>query len=376
MRTLVSVLLLAVYALPLSACAQDATVRVGGVEFVRQSVTVGAGQKEATAADVDRDGRPEWLLAGNDSLTVLRGGEDGTVIVQGRVPAGSSPTGPDAADLDGDGHLDVAIANHNTPYVTLLRGDGGGGFRPFPDSPLTVDVDPHPHAVRAADLDADGHADLVIDHRGAEGLLILRGTGDGTFESSGTVVPVGGDPYRGMAVGDLNGDSALDLVTPNPDGVGVLIGDNPGELAFTRDALATQAGPFAVALADVNADGALDVIAALDEGASHVQVFLGDGQGAFREAAESPFDLAPGGKQIATGDVNGDGAADAVIVGWNASEVLILLGGAPSIRAVRLPDAENSWGPAVADLNGDGADDLLIPDAASDQAILYMSRRE
>jgi hypothetical protein len=126
----------------------------------------------------------------------------------------------------------------------------------------------------------------------------------------------------------------------------------------------------------MNADGRLDVIAALDEGASHVQLFLGDGQGTFHEATGSPFRLAPGGKQIATGDFNGDGVDDAVIACWNASEVLILLGGTRSIQTVRLPDATNSWGVTAADLNGDGADDLIIPDAASDQAVIYMSRNE
>lgn len=363
-------------ALPLSACAQETTFRVGGVVFMRQMIAVGDGQKEAASADLNGDGRLEVLIAGNDSLTVLRADDSGNVIIQGRAPAGPSPAGPAVADLDEDGHWDVAVANHETSYLTLLRGDGTGGFQPFSNSPLTIDVDPHPHAVRAADLDEDGHVDLLVDHRAGEGLLVLRGRGDGTFEAPGTLVESGGDPYRGLAVGDLNGDGQLDLVTPNPNAVGIMLRTDPNELIFSRDTIATVAGPFAVALADMNADGALDVIAALDEGASDVQIFLGDGEGIFREASDSPFRLAAGGKMIATGDFNGDDVDDAAITCWNASEVLILLGGTRSIRALRLPDAVNAWGPAAADLNGDGADDLFIPDAASNQAVIYMSRNE
>lgn len=373
---MISILCLVLCALSPSAWAQEATFRVGEVAFAQHRVAVGEGQKEATSADLDGDGRPEVMIAGNDSLTVLRTDASGNVTIQGRAPVGPNPVGPAVADLDGDGHLDVAVANHETSHLTLLRGDGHGSFQPFAHSPLTIDVDPHPHAVRAADLDADGHADLIVDHRANEGLLILRGQGDGTFAAPGTVVGVGGDPYRGMAVGDLNADGQLDLVTPNPGAVGIMLRDDPDALVFTRDAIATAAGPFAVALADMNADGRLDVIAALDEGASHVQLFLGDGQGTFREAVGSPFRLVAGGKQIATGDFNGDGVGDAVIACWNASEVLILLGGTRSIQTVRLPDATNSWGLAAADLNGDGADDLIIPDAANDQAVIYMSRNE
>lgn len=371
---MLSYMLLVFCTLPLSACAQDTTFRVGDVKFARRTVSVGEGQKEATAGDLNGDGRPELVIAGNDSVAILQGDGNGNVVVQNRVPAGPNPAGPALADLDGDGRVDVAVANHDTDYLTLLRGDGTGGVRAFPHSPLTIDVDPHPHAVRTADLDADGHMDLIVDHRAGEGLLILRGTGRGAFASPGTLVDAGGDPYRSMAIGDLDGDGQLDLVTPNPNAVGIMLSTNAKQLAFSQDAIATKAGPFAVDLGDLNGDGPLDIVAALDEGSSLVQLFLGDGQGTFREAEGSPFRLAVGGKQIARGDFNGDGVDDAAIVCWNAPDVLILLGDTRSIQMVRLPDAEDSWGPVAADLNGDGTDDLVIPDAANDQAVIYFSR--
>lgn len=369
-------LLLAFCIFPLLACAQESTFRVGDAEFERRTVSVIDGQKEAAAGDVNGDDLSDLVIAGNGRVTILTGNSDGVVEVQERISAGSGPAGPDLADLDGDGHMDIAVANHDTHYLTLLRGDGTGGFEPFPHSPLTIDVDPHPHAVRAADLDGDGHVDLIVDHRAGEGLLILRGTGSDEFASPGTLVEGGGDPYRGMAVGDLNGDGQLDLVTPNPRAVGLLLNAGFGQLAFSQNEIATEAGPFAVDLGDFNGDGHMDVVAALDEGSSLIQLFLGDGAGDFHEADDSPFRLATGGKMIARGDFNGDGVDDAAITCWNASEVLLLLGGSGSIRTATLPVEGNAWGPAAADLNGDGIGDLVIPDAGSDRLVTFVSRAE
>jgi len=357
------------------ACGQKAGLQVGETIFVKETVSVSEGQKEAVAGDLTGDGHPELLIAGNGRVTILAW-DDGKITVQDRTPAGAAPSGPALANLDGDGYVDVAVANHNTDHLTLLRGNGNGGLTPFPNSPLTVDVDPHPHAVRAADLDADGHLDLIVDHRAGEGLLILRGSGDGVFESPGTLIDGGGDLYRGMAVGDLTGDGHLDLVTPNPNAVSVLLSTDLKPLTFTQSSVSTRAGPFGVDLGDVNGDGHLDIIAVLDEGSSLIQLFLGDGRGAFREANESPFHLRPGGKMGSRGDFNGDGIDDAAITGWNAPDVLLLLGGTDSIRTATLPVEGNSWGPAAADLNGDGTDDLVIPDANSDRVALFVSQTE
>lgn len=367
-------LLLSLCILPLTACGQQPTVQIDGIEFVRETVTVGEGQKEAAAGDVDGDGRPEILVARGESITVLGMNANGRIAVRGQFPTESGATGPDVGDLDGDGHLDIAVANHDTHFVTLLRGNGTGDFEAFPNSPLTIDVEPHPHAVRIGDLDSDGQMDLVVDHREGEGLLVLRGAGDGTFESSGTLIPSGGDPYRGMAIGDLNEDGRLDLVTPNPNAVGVVLTSQASTLPNGLHTLATPAGPFAVDLGDFNGDGLLDIVAGLDEGSSLVQVFFGDGGGRFREAEGSPFRPAPGPKMITVGDFNGDGTDDAAIACWNADSVLLLLGGSASIRTTQIPDAEDSWGPSAADLNGDGVDDLVLPDAANQDLIVYVSR--
>ncbi len=79
--------------------------------------------------------------------------------------AGEYPVDLAIADLDEDGLADLAVANHETDYVTLPFGIAGGAFEPRGHSRFRVDVSPHPHAVRLHDIDSDGKADLRVDDR-------------------------------------------------------------------------------------------------------------------------------------------------------------------------------------------------------------------
>jgi hypothetical protein len=360
---------------PLAAACHADSVLPGDAAFEPQPLDAGSGEKALAAADFDGDGHFDLAVTdwSRREVAVLTGDGLGQFREVGRFPAGENPTHVTAADFDSDGKPDLVIANHETTYLTLLRGDGLGGFGPIRESPLKIDVDPHPHVVKVRDLDADGHPDLVVDHRTGGGLLVLRGLGKGRFETPGTLVGMGGDPYLGMAIGDINGDGWPDLITPNPNEVAIALRTKTGRMAFERATPLKIASPFAVALADINADGRVDIIVA-SERAAGISVFRGDGHGHFRPD-EPTQSMAQGAKSIGVGDFNGDGNDDAIVIGWSAG-AMIFLGrkDSPVPVSIALDAIDNPWGLALGDFNEDGRDDFVIADGIRPVARIYLSR--
>ena len=130
------------------------------MSFVPYRLTVESAA--VAAADFNGDGHLDLVSAGEPQLTLFLGDGAGGLSRYSRAPGGKHPVDFALADLDEDRDIDIVVANHDTDYVTILLGDGHGTFQPAPDSPLRVDVNPHPHAVQLADFDGDGHLGLFI----------------------------------------------------------------------------------------------------------------------------------------------------------------------------------------------------------------------
>ena len=158
----------------------EESLAVGDSRFVTRSIEVAI--PAVAAADIDNDGDPDLVAAGEPYLTVYLNDGRGNLAPASQVPGGQQPDEFDLADLDGDGNLDLVIANHDTDHLTILLGDGRGGFAPAPDCAADRCGAPPPPGPRGQP-GRDGLLDLVVDHHGAQGLLILRGLGDGRFEN-------------------------------------------------------------------------------------------------------------------------------------------------------------------------------------------------
>ncbi len=167
-------------------------------------------------------------------------------------------------DFNGDGMLDLAItANIEQSYVLVFLGNGDGTFTLAPNSPYVVGA--NPITLTAADFNGDGHTDLAVANAGDNTVSILLGNGDGTFSlAPGSPIAVGLGP-NGLAFGDLNSDGKLDLVVGNTldNTVTILLGNGDGTFtAAASSPIAAGDGPISIAVADFNGSGRLGLAVA------------------------------------------------------------------------------------------------------------------
>ncbi|MEP1447318.1 MAG: VCBS repeat-containing protein [Paraglaciecola sp.] len=350
-------------------------LNLGGTVFKPTLMTLGKGESSLAVFDFNSDGHKDLVVSNyaDNNIVIYRGNGKGNLTEINRASAGMNPTDIATADINGDGDFDIAIANHETSYMTVLLGDGKGNFNPAAYSPLGIEAKPHLHEVQLHDLDNDNKVDLIVDNRANEGLLVLKGLNDGSFQTPGELINVAGDPYRGFAIADLNADGRLDIVTPNQQEVGIILNDSSERLSFSLHAVVESIRPFSVELADLNGDGHKDLIVASN--ADDVTIIPGDGTGNFLEKQKTSIKTSSGAKQIAIGDINGDGIKDSLISSWSG-KLLIILGNKSKFETISFEHKEipNPWAVVMEDFNQDGKSDFIISDGNSTNALMYVSQ--
>jgi hypothetical protein len=295
-------------------------------------VKIASSVRKVALGDLDGDGALDVVAAEHDSyaLTVLLGdGKGGLRHASGspfQAAAGGRPHTHDVAvaDVDGDGAPDLLSTNANDGTLSVLLGDGRGGFRPAPGSPMRAARHPY-DAIVAADLDGDGRVDLAIPDIHGNSLAILRGDGKGGFTPS-TPIPVGERPGY-VAAGDFDGDGRIDLCATHDDVgmVDVLLGDGRGNFRPAAGSPVRLDRPvWGIVVADLDGDRKLDLtLGAFDRGGP--VVLLGDGRGGF---SPSPLPSLEGGAMpgyVAVGDLDGDRRLDVVTGNYQSGDVSVFL---------------------------------------------------
>jgi len=266
-----------------------------------------------------------YVSAGTDFLEVQNLGGSGTYSLTTSLrpsapplqpipinPDGSGPEALVTGDFNGDGRTDLAVANSGAVNsgdndVSILLGNGDGTFQ----NQVTYAVGSYPVALVTGDFNGDGRTDLAVANSGSNDVSILLGNGNGTFKNPVTYA-VGSYPVA-LVTDDFTGDGHVDLAVAG-GGVSVLLGNGDGTFQ-PQVTYAVGLDPDAIVAGDFTGDGRTDLAVANEyntvDDLGNVSVLLGNGDGTFTAAGQ--FATTPHATPLVA-DVNGDGTEDVLVI--------------------------------------------------------------
>jgi hypothetical protein len=374
----------------------------------RFNLPAGDGPIQTVIADLDGDGKPDLAVADNyaHAVSLYRNiSQVGTLdansfaarVVLPANPAGYSPYALVAADVDGDGWLDLVTADVEGNSVSVFRNQATGGvldtnsFAAY----VTFAVGAGPRTVAVADLDLDGRPEIVTANYGNSTISILRNASvAGQINASSFAAridyPAGAGTF-GVVAADLDGDGRRDIATANNQGASVSLFRNVGTGPLSSGSfvpaatLSVPAHAHFLYAADFDADGRLELVVNSYLGASMTVLRNQADPGVLDTnsfAAGITYSLSGRGHTAAFGDLNGDGKFDLIVDTEIADSIALFqnqhdAGGFTndSLAArVDLVAGWNAWGNSVGDLDGDGRPDIVFANAYDDIISIYHNR--
>jgi hypothetical protein len=301
--------------------------REGG-RWETRRMRAGTDPVHVAIADLDGDGKLDLAVAarGSNQVFLFRGRGGGAFDAGRPLVGGPGPAAVAIADLDGDGKLDLAAANLEGDLVSLwFGGERGGLFAraggadevAAPDAQIPVG---HvPVALTAADWNGDGRLDLAVAALDGNEVAILLNAGGRQLRRSAQILSIPGP--RAVAAVDLDGDGRPDLAAASSVSSSVYVAMNRGGRFAEPRAVPAGRDPTDVAAADLDGDGRADLVLANRAGGA-VQLLYGRGDGSFDPGLKQAAGAGTIGLTIA--DLDGDGALDIATADHAASTITLL----------------------------------------------------
>ncbi len=348
-----------------------------------------------------QDGKPATFFVGDRypiTLSLLSGslgpstaatsipGTTNSILPSTSYNVGVGPVALTSADFRNIGQQDLAVVNEIDNTLTILVNQGSGTFLTSAGSPIALgasraNAPAVAPSITSAVLTTSGFHDLLVTDPTSNTVQVLLSNGDDTFTSAtGSPISVGQQPSA-ILTGDFNGDGNQDFVVTNftDNTFSLFLGNGDGtfkQATGSPFALPNAvAGPIALTASDFNSDGNLD-LAIVTQTTSDVSILLGNGDATFTQATNSPFAVGKSPVAIATGDVNDDSHPDLAVVNQSDNTVSVLLGNGDGTftAALNSPLATGQTPTAVTitDFNADGNPDIAVTDPITDSVSVFL----
>jgi hypothetical protein len=339
--------------------------------------------------DLNGDGRAEVIISNSTSaiINVFRNTHTGSgfaFATKTNLTVPSGATAVIADDFDGDGKLDIAASSSSAGKVALFRNTTVSdiSFATRVDSSAGSTI----QAIASGDLDGDGKPEIVVANSAASTVSILRNTstvGNLVFANRLTFA-TGSSPFS-VAIGDIDGDGKLDIVSGNAQAGTISVLRNTstiGAITFATKVDFTSGGfPFGANLGDVDEDGKLDVLIA-DQGANKLVIHRNTStSGTPSFATKVEFNTANAPFRVAVGDLDGDGKVELVVSNNSSNSISLFKNNSTSgtlslATKVDFATATAPFASMIADLSGDNRPDIAVVNQTSNSVSFFRNTLE